>query len=388
LFEKNVVFANWVGFAIDSEGRLPTNRNELSRNSTYQNMSALSGGIDLNATKFVQSPVDPSILLPVDPGAWSGNPDGLTPNDPCDADGGPAPDGDPANTQSNDLQNFPVLNSARAIGNDLRVEGELNSWPERWYRIEFFRTPAGDNVGRGEGKFFIGAIRVFVDASCTATFDRTFAAAGVPAGDEITATATRDENAADSEPVSGPQSFDDVWSTSEYSVPEVVDLFLPEGKVTGGGHIDPVNPVCTGPCDDSGASSTRMNFGFNASYHKDNFDPFGHTNFVYKGGNIHLGSLDYAFASLIVNRDPVTGNGDATWRGSAKVNNKKGFCFDVFVRDLGEPGTTDTFRIRIWANPAAGDSGEACDPPPPGAPFFDSTDQVLSGGNIQIHKLQ
>jgi hypothetical protein len=76
-------------------------------------------------------------------------------------------------------------------------------------------------------------------------------------------------------------------------------------------------------------------------------------------------------------------NGHSRWRGSAKVNNKKGFCFEVFVRDDGEPGTTDRFRIRIWANADAASDGEVC--AADGLEFFDSGDQILRGGNIQLH---
>ncbi|MCA1691374.1 MAG: hypothetical protein LC733_03905 [Actinobacteria bacterium] len=53
--------------------------------------------------------------------------------------------------------------------------------------------------------------------------------------------------------------------------------------------------------------------------------------------------------------------------GTATVNGSGLFNFRIDVRDLGEPGRTDTYRIRLSNG-------------------YDSGERVLEGGNIQIHK--
>ena len=60
---------------------------------------------------------------------------------------------------------------------------------------------------------------------------------------------------------------------------------------------------------------------------------------------------------------------DATTRrieGTAKVNGRDGFTYQVDVRDSGEPGRNDTFAIRLSNGYHASGS--------------------LAGGNIQLHK--
>src|SRR5262249_29228998 len=104
--------------------------------------------------------------------------DGPTPNDDCDADGGP-----------NDLQNFPVLTSAVATASSIEIQGTLNSAASTSFRIEFFCSDACDPSGYGQGKTFLGFANVMTDASCNATFDVTLPVV-VPAGQVATATAT------------------------------------------------------------------------------------------------------------------------------------------------------------------------------------------------------
>ena len=53
--------------------------------------------------------------------------------------------------------------------------------------------------------------------------------------------------------------------------------------------------------------------------------------------------------------------GTATIDGAGSVN------FRIDVQDLGEPGSTDTYRIRLSTG-------------------YDSGVQVIVGGNVQIHK--
>jgi hypothetical protein len=53
--------------------------------------------------------------------------------------------------------------------------------------------------------------------------------------------------------------------------------------------------------------------------------------------------------------------------GTATINGVGSFAFRIDVKDLGEPGTNDTYRIRLSNG-------------------YDSGAKVLTGGNIQIHK--
>ena len=52
--------------------------------------------------------------------------------------------------------------------------------------------------------------------------------------------------------------------------------------------------------------------------------------------------------------------------GTATIDGAGSFDYRIDVKDLGEPGTSDTYRIRLSNG-------------------YDSGEQVISGGNIQIH---
>ncbi len=120
--------------------------------------------------------------------------DGVTDNDNGDSDTGP-----------NTLQNFPILTAAS--GNDLTIEGALNSTPNTPVRIEFFANNSCDPTGHGEGQVFIGNRDVTTDNSGDANISATLAGVSVPNGYFITATAT----SADEQTTNG------VGNTSEFS---------------------------------------------------------------------------------------------------------------------------------------------------------------------------
>src|SRR5262249_35220591 len=104
--------------------------------------------------------------------------DGVTPNDPVDADTGP-----------NGLQNYPVLNSPLSNAKRTTVNGTLNSAPNTTYRVEFFSNAACDSSGFGEGEAFLEAINVTTNPNGTASFNAQLSTL-VPLGRSITATAT------------------------------------------------------------------------------------------------------------------------------------------------------------------------------------------------------
>ena len=95
-----------------------------------------------------------------------------------------AGDGD---TEPNNLQNFPVLNSA-VLGTGTTISWTLNSTPNTTFRVEFFANASND----GEGQSFLGATSVTTAASGNpaVTPISTTLPAIVPANYYITATAT------------------------------------------------------------------------------------------------------------------------------------------------------------------------------------------------------
>ena len=70
-----------------------------------------------------------------------------------------------------------------------------------------------------------------------------------------------------------------------------------------------------------------------------------------------------------INVQAVTCNRDGTAGsifGTATIDGSGSFNFRIDVQDLGEPGRDDTYRMRLSNG-------------------YDTGEQVLDGGNIQIH---
>lgn len=105
--------------------------------------------------------------------------DGVTPNDPCDADTGP-----------NNLQNFPELSSATTSKTKTNIVGSLDSAPNTNYRIQLFSNSSCDPSGFGEGEALVGEVFATTDGSCHASFKIFVPLADAPVGRFITATAT------------------------------------------------------------------------------------------------------------------------------------------------------------------------------------------------------
>lgn len=99
--------------------------------------------------------------------------DGISPNDPVDADTGP-----------NEFQNAPTLTSVQGT----TVFGYLQSAPNRHYTIQAFDQGACDPSGHGEGKLYIGTEEVATNAGGFVAF--TITCASFPSARFITATAT------------------------------------------------------------------------------------------------------------------------------------------------------------------------------------------------------
>ncbi len=104
---------------------------------------------------------------------------GITANDVGDID-----------TGSNNLQNYPVLNSAHTTGTLTAISGSLNSIASTTFRLEYFANAAADGSGHGEGERYLG-FREVTTHSTTGNARFAFMLSGaVTAGEFITATAT------------------------------------------------------------------------------------------------------------------------------------------------------------------------------------------------------
>jgi hypothetical protein len=165
-------------------------------------------------------------------------PEGVTANDPGDADAGP-----------NGLQNFPALTAARTDGvASTIVTGTLDSAASSDYRIEFFASPTGNTSGNGEGETFLGATSVSTDAAGHVGFTATDLAP-TTVGYAIAATASKREG-------------NGHFSTSEFSpyiAAETVSTATPTVTPTATPTSDsstptrgPAQPPCGGDCNGDG----------------------------------------------------------------------------------------------------------------------------------------
>jgi hypothetical protein len=131
---------------------------------------------------------------------------GVTANDDADPDDG-----------SNNLQNYPVLDSATVSAAGTTIVGNLNSLPDRQFVIEFFSSTVADPSGFGEGQTRLGDTMVTTDGSGVAPLNVVLGQ--IPLGSFVTATATLIEQQIPSTPtmaISLPDGFDFV-ETSEFS---------------------------------------------------------------------------------------------------------------------------------------------------------------------------
>jgi hypothetical protein len=103
---------------------------------------------------------------------------GITLNDPGDADTGP-----------NDYQNYPVVVSVMTTTSGTNIQGSLNSTLNESFRLEFFSNVSCDPTGYGEGRTYLGSDSVHTDPGPDVGFDITLPVV-VPGDVWITATAT------------------------------------------------------------------------------------------------------------------------------------------------------------------------------------------------------
>jgi hypothetical protein len=154
---NTIAFNGGVGVSISGGG----SGNTVSENSIFSNSGL---GIDLDA-------------------------DGVTANDPVDADSG-----------ANGLQNYPNLTSANSGGS---ISGVLASSVNGTFVLRFFSSAACDGSGNGEGRTWIGSTSVSTNANGSGPFSAEVGLLTV--GEAVTATAT-----------------DEAGNTSEFSACQTV----------------------------------------------------------------------------------------------------------------------------------------------------------------------
>ncbi|MBW3597344.1 MAG: CSLREA domain-containing protein [Planctomycetes bacterium] len=206
--QSNVVGTVGVGVADDVEGNV----------IAFKGLDGFAAIVVTEANAFRGNSIYSNAGLGIDLGN-----DGVTPQDAGDAD-----------TGANNLQNFPVLDSASG-GATTRVTGTLNSLATTSFIIDFYANEELDPSGHGEGERWLGFATVTTDAGGDASFYATDLAAAA-SGEYVTATATRLEDH-DNDPATPLVATD----TSEFSAtapvvnePPVADAGGPYLVVRGG----------------------------------------------------------------------------------------------------------------------------------------------------------
>ena len=171
---------NLIGTDVTGVNALPNTGRGISLNGASNNnliaanTIAFNGqaGIQVNETSgnaITLNSIFSNGALGIDVGLGSG----VTLNDPTESDG---------------IQNFPVILTAQSVPGGVRVAGVLESSPSSLFEIRFFTSPTCDPSGYGEGQTQIGVLDQATGEGGSGVFDVTFGLP-VPLGQAITATA-------------------------------------------------------------------------------------------------------------------------------------------------------------------------------------------------------
>jgi hypothetical protein len=174
------------------------------------------------------------------------------------------------------------------------------------------------------------------DANGEAQFCFTSA---LPGTDTISAFADTNTN--------GSQDSDEPGDTASKTF--VLLTSTPGCKVTGGGRIVATN-------------GDAASFGGNAQVGPTGSGLKGEEQFTDPGPATTLEVHSISIQSVVCSADKT----QASIFGTATINGAGSFTFRIDVQDLGEPGKNDTYRIQLSNG-------------------YDSGEQKLKGGNIQIH---
>lgn len=143
----------------------------------------------------------------------------------------------------NNLQNYPFLTAINTTANSTVITGVLNSTPGQTFRVEFFSSPTADPSGFGQGKIYLGSLRVTTDANGT-TAPFAFTYDGDLTGQSISATATDPEgntsefSQAVPPPAQGPRvELSATPNPVQVGQPVTLTAFLPSEPFPGGGGL-------------------------------------------------------------------------------------------------------------------------------------------------------
>ncbi len=168
------------------------------------------------------------------------------------------------------------------------------------------------------------------DANGQATF--CYTGPGLPGADVITATASGGTNPTDT-------------AAKTWTIPPNNTAC----KITYGGRI-------------TAANGDKATFGGNAKGRGPSGGPSGQEEYQDHGTAADLNVHSINVLAVTCTADGI----NASIFGKATINGAGSFDYRIDVKDLGEPGSSDHYRIRLSNG-------------------YDSGDQVLSGGNIQTH---
>ena len=164
------------------------------------------GADALQNNTWAANSIDDNALLGIDLGI-----DGVTPNDLDDPD-----------TGANNLQNFPVLESAVTSPGQSWVTGTINTRPGTAFTIHFYSSPDADPSGFGEGRTFLGALSGTTDAGGDASF--VFNGPALTIGDVVTATATTADGSSEFSAAETVGAAGTIASIDDVSLPEGDDF--------------------------------------------------------------------------------------------------------------------------------------------------------------------
>jgi CSLREA domain-containing protein len=129
-------------------------------------------GEDTVGNRILSNSIFSNGRLGIDLVGGTENAAGATANDTGDGDAGP-----------NDLQNKPIITSAKTVEGKTTIQAKLNSTPSDPFFVQFFSNPSGN-----EGQTFIGEKSVSTNSNGNVTFTFTPSQA-VSVGQTVTATA-------------------------------------------------------------------------------------------------------------------------------------------------------------------------------------------------------
>src|SRR5437773_3461669 len=165
------IVANFIGLATDEQSAAGNGGHGIhhASNSTgssfiHANRIAFNGGDGIYVSSGFANSNPQTIYLNDGLGIDLG-PDGVTPNDPLDADTGP-----------NNLQNFPILTSAVISGSSpavLTVDGTLQSSPNKFVLIDFFADADPCDPAVIEGRRPLGGSALTTDRQGNASFSES-----------------------------------------------------------------------------------------------------------------------------------------------------------------------------------------------------------------------